>query len=118
MQHGTSATTVLGFALMFLLHAAKLWALADVMSVLGAVWLELSCSGNCSRSAQAKEREDIQAGKRPFFLKASEKRKQALIQRYHELKASGKLEKAMAKRRKKMASKDHRLVPRGRRMVE
>lgn len=59
----------------------------------------------------------MRSGKRPYFLKGSAKRRQALVQRFHELKASGKLAKAMAKRKKKIAAKDHRLVPRGRRSV-
>ena len=53
----------------------------------------------------------MKAGKRPFFMKKSEKKKQELVRKYHELKASGGLEKAMAKKRRKNASKDHRYVP-------
>ena len=60
---------------------------------------------------QAKEKEAVKGGKKPFFLKKSEKKKQELIRKYQELKASGGLEKAMAKRRRKNAAKDHRLVP-------
>ena len=57
----------------------------------------------------------MKQGKRPFYLKASERRKQALLQHYEKLKTSGGLEKAMVKRRQKVASKDHRLIPRNRR---
>ena len=64
---------------------------------------------------QAEERAAIKSGKQPYFLKAAEKKRQALIQKYQQLKESGQLEKAMAKRRKKVAAKDHRLVPRSRR---
>ena len=64
---------------------------------------------------QGQEREAVRSGKQPYYLKASERKKQALVQRYSQLKESGQLEKVMAKRRKKLASKDHRLVPRGRR---
>ncbi|KAK9805361.1 hypothetical protein WJX73_006577 [Symbiochloris irregularis] len=64
---------------------------------------------------KGQEREAVKAGKRPYFLKASERKRQALVQRFHELKSSGRLEKVMDKRRKKVAAKDHRLVPRGRR---
>ena len=60
---------------------------------------------------QAKEREAVKAGKRPFFLKKSEKKKQELIRKYQELKATGRLEKAIAKRRKKNAQKDRRHMP-------
>ena len=38
--------------------------------------------------------------------------------RYEELKVSGRLEKAMTKRRKKNALKDHRYIPSGRKMVD
>ena len=57
----------------------------------------------------------MKQGKKPFYLKASEKRRLALVQKFKTLKASGGLEKALAKRRQKVASKDHRLLPRGRR---
>lgn len=63
------------------------------------------------KKAKAKEKEAVRAGKKPFFLKKSEKKRQELVQRYEDLKASGGLEKAMAKKRKKNASKDHRYVP-------
>jgi len=66
------------------------------------------------KNAKAKEKEAVKGGKKPFFLKKSEKKRQDLVQRYEDLKASGGLEKAMAKKRKKNASKDHRYVPSGR----
>lgn len=58
-----------------------------------------------------KEREAAKEGKRPFYLKKSEIREKALIDKYHSLKASGKLESFIEKKRKKNASKDHRYVP-------
>ncbi|KAL5552143.1 hypothetical protein UlMin_002319 [Ulmus minor] len=58
-----------------------------------------------------KEREAIKQGKRPFYLKKSDIRKQRLTEKYQELKASGKLEAYMEKRRKKNASKDQRHMP-------
>ena len=57
----------------------------------------------------------MRAGKRPFYPKRSEQRKQELLARYQELKTSGKLEAYMAKRRRRNAAKDHRYVPSGRR---
>ena len=60
---------------------------------------------------QAKEKEAVKAGKKPFFMKKSEKKRQELIQRYQELKATGKLQKTIEKRRKKNAQKDHRYIP-------
>lgn len=53
----------------------------------------------------------MKAGKKPFFVKKSERKRQELVQRYQELKASGKLQKAIEKRRKKNAQKDHRYIP-------
>ncbi|XP_057830960.1 uncharacterized protein LOC131041777 [Cryptomeria japonica] len=57
------------------------------------------------------EKEAVKQGKRPFYLKKSEVRKQQLIEKYKSLKASGKLEAFLAKRRQKNAAKDHRYVP-------
>eukprot|EP00271_Cylindrocystis_brebissonii_P017525 TRINITY_DN4594_c0_g1_i1.p1 TRINITY_DN4594_c0_g1~~TRINITY_DN4594_c0_g1_i1.p1 ORF type:complete len:305 (-),score=111.28 TRINITY_DN4594_c0_g1_i1:740-1654(-) len=73
-----------------------------------------------AKSAEMKkqQREAIKAGKRPFFLKKSEQRRQALIEKYQELKASGKLEAFLAKRRRKNASREHKKVPYRRGMAE
>ncbi len=64
---------------------------------------------------QAKEKAAVGGGKAPFYLKKSEKRRLELLAKYESLKESGGLEKYMAKRRKKNASKDHRYLPVGRR---
>ncbi|CAI8597725.1 unnamed protein product [Vicia faba] len=58
-----------------------------------------------------KEREAAKQGKRPFYLKKSEIRKQSLIEKYEDLKVSGKLESYIEKKRKRNAAKDHRLMP-------
>ncbi|XP_004490407.1 uncharacterized protein [Cicer arietinum] len=58
-----------------------------------------------------KEREAAKQGKRPFYLKKSEIRKQRLIENYNHLKSSGKLESYIEKKRKKNAAKDHRFMP-------
>ncbi|KAJ8772559.1 hypothetical protein K2173_027736 [Erythroxylum novogranatense] len=58
-----------------------------------------------------KEREAAKQGKRPYYLKKSEIRKQRLIEKYNKLKASGKLESFIEKRRRKNAAKDHRYMP-------
>lgn len=58
-----------------------------------------------------KEREAAKQGKQPFYLKKSEIRKQKLIEKYKDLKASGKLESFIEKRRRKNAAKDHRYMP-------
>eukprot|EP00252_Welwitschia_mirabilis_P024854 TRINITY_DN7547_c0_g1_i1.p1 TRINITY_DN7547_c0_g1~~TRINITY_DN7547_c0_g1_i1.p1 ORF type:complete len:280 (-),score=67.20 TRINITY_DN7547_c0_g1_i1:305-1144(-) len=57
------------------------------------------------------EKEAIKQGKRPFYLKKSELRKKELAEKYGLLKASGKLESFLAKKRRKNASKDHRYMP-------
>ncbi|KAG0499068.1 hypothetical protein HPP92_003759 [Vanilla planifolia] len=58
-----------------------------------------------------KEREAAKQGKHPFYLKKSEIRERKLIKKYNELKAAGKLDSFIEKRRKKNASKDHRYLP-------
>ncbi|KAL6270408.1 hypothetical protein ACE6H2_027319 [Prunus campanulata] len=58
-----------------------------------------------------KEREAAKQGKQPFFLKKSEIRKKRLMEKYKQLKGSGKLEAFIEKRRRKNAAKDHRYMP-------
>ncbi|XP_027905942.1 ribosomal RNA processing protein 36 homolog [Vigna unguiculata] len=58
-----------------------------------------------------KEREATKQGKRPFYLKKSEIRKQRPIEKYNQLKSSGKLEAFVEKRRRRNAAKDHRYMP-------
>lgn len=58
-----------------------------------------------------KEREAAKQGKRPYYLKQSEIRQRKLIKKYDDLKAQGKLESFIEKRRHKNASKDHRFMP-------
>ncbi|GIL84183.1 hypothetical protein Vretimale_15828 [Volvox reticuliferus] len=67
---------------------------------------------------KSKERGAVAAGKTPYFLKASDKKRLALLAKYQELKERGKLDKFMEKRRKKNAAKDHRYLPSGRRGPE
>lgn len=57
----------------------------------------------------------MRAGGRVFHKKRAERRADALRVRFQELKASGRLDKALAKRRRKNAAKDHRYVPSARR---
>lgn len=68
-----------------------------------------------SKEMKAKEHAAVAAGKQPFYLKKSERRRQELVSKFEELKETGQLEKYMAKRRKKNAAKDHRYLPAGRR---
>ncbi|KAL6499683.1 hypothetical protein OROGR_027593 [Orobanche gracilis] len=58
-----------------------------------------------------KEREAAKKGKQPYYLKKSELKKQKLIEKYKELKESGKLESFIEKKRRKNAAKDHRYIP-------
>ncbi|KAK9716509.1 hypothetical protein RND81_06G238100 [Saponaria officinalis] len=58
-----------------------------------------------------KEREAAKQGKRPFYLKKSDIRKQTLLEKYNNLKASGKLDSFIQKKRKRNAAKDHRFMP-------
>ncbi|KAK7260293.1 hypothetical protein RIF29_26225 [Crotalaria pallida] len=58
-----------------------------------------------------KEREAAKQGKRPFYIKKSEIRKQRLIEKYNDLKSSGKLESFVEKRRRRNAAKDHKYMP-------
>ncbi|KAK6935325.1 rRNA biogenesis protein RRP36 [Dillenia turbinata] len=58
-----------------------------------------------------KEREAAKQGKRPFYLKKSEIRKQRLVDKYKSLKEAGKLESFIEKKRRKNAAKDQRYMP-------
>jgi ribosomal RNA-processing protein 36 len=50
-------------------------------------------------------------GKKPFFLKKSVRRQLELAKRYKELKESGRLEKYLARKRKRNAQRDRRQLP-------
>lgn len=63
-------------------------------------------------AAQKKKvREAVKQGKRPFYIKKSEIREQMHIEKYNNLKASGKLDSYIEKRRRRDAAKDHRFMP-------
>nr|GMD57157.1 ribosomal RNA processing protein 36 homolog [Ipomoea batatas] len=57
------------------------------------------------------QREAAKQGKQPYYLKKSEIRQRKIIEKYKELKGSGKLEAFIEKKRRKNASKDHRYLP-------
>lgn len=46
-----------------------------------------------------------------FFLKKSEMKQQLLLDKYNELKKTGKLEDFLAKKRRRNASKEHKRIP-------
>ncbi|KAJ0985256.1 hypothetical protein J5N97_003612 [Dioscorea zingiberensis] len=58
-----------------------------------------------------KEKEAAKQGKRPYYLKKSEVRQRELVKKYDDLKAAGKLDSFMEKRRKRNALKDIRYMP-------
>ncbi|XP_069465005.1 ribosomal RNA processing protein 36 homolog [Ambystoma mexicanum] len=58
-----------------------------------------------------KQRELAKEGKKPFYLKKSEKRTLELADKYKDLKKSGKLENFLSKKRKRNAGKDRRRLP-------
>ncbi|KAI8470143.1 MAG: hypothetical protein J3K34DRAFT_393614 [Monoraphidium minutum] len=60
---------------------------------------------------KSEQKQAVEAGHKPFYLKKSEKRKRELVAKYEELKASGQLDKYMEKRRRKNASKLHPYLP-------
>ncbi|NWX24035.1 RRP36 protein, partial [Aegotheles bennettii] len=62
-------------------------------------------------SLKRQQRELAKQGKKPFFLKKSEKQKLELAEKYAELKRSGKLESFLSKKRKRNAIKDKRRLP-------
>nr|XP_033794965.1 ribosomal RNA processing protein 36 homolog isoform X2 [Geotrypetes seraphini]XP_033794966.1 ribosomal RNA processing protein 36 homolog isoform X2 [Geotrypetes seraphini]XP_033794967.1 ribosomal RNA processing protein 36 homolog isoform X2 [Geotrypetes seraphini] len=60
---------------------------------------------------KCQQRNFAKEGKKPFYLKKSEKRKLELAEKYEVLKKSGKLESFLSKKRKRNASKDKRKMP-------
>mmetsp|Transcript_18922 Transcript_18922/g.45335 ORF Transcript_18922/g.45335 Transcript_18922/m.45335 type:complete len:168 (-) Transcript_18922:105-608(-) len=61
------------------------------------------------------EREQVAQGKKPYFLKKKDERLLAAVQKYEELKKTGRVDDYIAKRSKHKASKDRRHLPYGRR---
>lgn len=57
------------------------------------------------------EKSLVQQGKTPFYLKKRDAETLSLVDRYVELKQSGKLKSFMEKRRKRNANKDKRKMP-------
>lgn len=69
------------------------------------------------REHRAKEKELIRQGKKPFYLKSTEQRKLALIEKFSGLKGK-QLDRAVERKRKKKAQKDRRNMPDSRRGVD
>ncbi|KEH26813.1 ribosomal RNA processing protein 36 homolog [Medicago truncatula] len=82
-------------------------------------WIDKQLKPDSARNIEAeilarhkkKQREAAKEGRRPFYLKKSEIRRQRLIEKYKHLKASGNLDSYIEKRRKRNAAKDHRFMP-------
>lgn len=69
------------------------------------------------REHRAKEKELIKQGKKPFYLKKTEQKKLALIDKYSSMKGK-RLDRAMERKRKKKAQRDRRHMPEARRGVD
>ncbi|KAF1965859.1 DUF947-domain-containing protein [Bimuria novae-zelandiae CBS 107.79] len=68
------------------------------------------------REHKKKEKELIKEGKKPFFLKKSEQKKLALVERFQHMKSKDR-ERAIERRRKKATAKERRNMPAERRGV-
>ena len=66
------------------------------------------------RMHRAKEKELIKQGKKPFFLKKSEQKRLALVERFKGLKGK-QVERVMERKRKKKAGRERKNMPDGRR---
>ena len=64
-----------------------------------------------ARGLRDREKEAVGKGKKPFYVKKSVRRQLELVEKYKELKSTGKLDKVLAKRRQHNAAKDHRYMP-------
>jgi ribosomal RNA-processing protein 36 len=64
-----------------------------------------------------KEKELVQQGKQPFYLKRSEQKKKLLLDQFATMK-KGQVDKAIERRRKKVAGKEKKLLPWARRTAE
>ena len=64
------------------------------------------------RNRKEEEKTLIEQGKKPFYLKKSDRKKQELVERYKELKSGGKLDKYLSKKRKRNAMKEKKKLPR------
>ncbi|KAL9085518.1 MAG: hypothetical protein Q9165_007563 [Trypethelium subeluteriae] len=69
-----------------------------------------------TRRWKRKEREKVQQGKKPYYLKNSEKRRLALADRFENMKGKER-EKAMRKKSKKQGEREKRSMPMARRVA-
>ena len=66
------------------------------------------------RKHRKEEKEKIEKGKKPFYLKESERKKLALEERFRGMKGK-QVDKVIERRRKKMAQRERRAMPDARR---
>ncbi len=69
------------------------------------------------RKHRKKEKELIQQGKKPFYLKKGEQKKMALVERFEGMKGK-QADKVIERRRKKKAAKERKGMPEKRRGLE
>lgn len=69
------------------------------------------------RNHRTKEKELIKQGKKPFYLKKTEQKKLALIDKYSNMKGK-QLDRAIERKRKKKTQQDRRHMPEARRAME
>lgn len=68
------------------------------------------------REHRKKEKEAINQGKNPFYLKTADQKQLALVDKYNSMKSRDR-EKLMDRRRKKVAGREKKNMPQARRMV-
>jgi len=57
----------------------------------------------------------VSEGKKPYYLKRSDLRKQEMIEKYQTLKGQGKLDRYIIKKRRRQVAKDRKSIPNRRR---
>ena len=73
---------------------------------------DAAASQQAAKAASRKvEAAAVGEGKAPYFKKRAALKEERLVAQYRELQKAGRLEKFMAKKRKKVASKQHKRVP-------
>jgi ribosomal RNA-processing protein 36 len=65
-----------------------------------------------------KEIEAVRQGKKPFYIKKTDEHKMVKMQQLEKLQDEGRLDKYLAKKRKKVAAKEHRYMPYQRRNAD
>lgn len=69
------------------------------------------------RAHRRRERELVQKGKKPFYLKKAEQKRRVLVERFEGLSAK-QVDRAIERRRRKKAARERKAMPWGRRVAE